>query len=575
MDDHGTEIDERAAAALRALGEGRAAPSRERPPEGGRGDRSAVVVRLLDELGACRRVGSPPAAVAVGAGRWCSAALAWLAAPAGRRLRAARSTCSPARPSPSRVGRRRPGRAASAPRPPRLPGIVVHAAGAVGQPGLYRLPPGRPGRRPARRRRRPDPRDRPRPAEPRRPPGRRPAGLRAPRGEASPAVVGPRRRSGSGGGVGGDRRPSAPRPARSTSTRPRREQLDTLPGRRARPPPRRSSSHRERNGPVRHRSTACSTSGASGRPSSRRCATSSPSGEAACRLGLWRRGPLTDARCGGSSPAAAVAGALRPGAGAGRGRRRGGRRRRRRWRRTAACWPSRSACSPPAWPTRRGRASPRCRRALRGRGGAGRRPRARPSGAGGPTSASRSGRLEAQRAGRRRRSPREPPGGGAGRGRRPHRGAPRPVARRAPVTSGAGWWPTGSRRSTTARRLVAGGERRALAGGRRRPVAARRPAGAVHRLRARRRPRHVGRAWPTTSTAPGSPTSSSCPGRTWSSSSPWPRPLIARLRRAGPVRRHARAARAVRRRHPVRALGAAGDGHGRRRRRGGACSGGR
>jgi competence protein ComEA len=127
VDDHGTDVDPRAAAALEALRAGRPAA------EAGHGDRWARLRGLLDDWGAGaatpRRLALGAAAVA---GVAVLAALAWLAvrpvgtdaaggeaglfsAPVTTVATAATTTSAPS-------------------------GIVVHAAGAVVQPGLYRLP---------------------------------------------------------------------------------------------------------------------------------------------------------------------------------------------------------------------------------------------------------------------------------------------------------------------------------------------------------------------------------------------------------------------------------------------------
>ena len=137
VDDHGTEIDERAAAALRALGEGRAAPDPERPP-GAWGDRSAVLVRFLDEVGvAPRRMATVAFAVGL---VLVLGTLGWLALrPVGAAEDSADLFSGSAVTAPASAGVEAtpggPGTTTTAPA-----GIVVHAAGAVSRPGLYRLP---------------------------------------------------------------------------------------------------------------------------------------------------------------------------------------------------------------------------------------------------------------------------------------------------------------------------------------------------------------------------------------------------------------------------------------------------
>ncbi len=137
MDDHGSEIDERAAAALRALGEGRSVSGGERPP-GGAANRSALVARYLDELAvAPRRMATVAFAVGL---VLVLGTLAWLALrPVGASegtadLFAGSAVTVPA----SEAG----GAGAGGPSTTTTtaPGIVVHAAGAVSRPGLYRLP---------------------------------------------------------------------------------------------------------------------------------------------------------------------------------------------------------------------------------------------------------------------------------------------------------------------------------------------------------------------------------------------------------------------------------------------------
>lgn len=139
MDDHGTEIDERAAAALRALSEGRAAPAPGRDPSaGGWSDRRAALLRLVDELaGAPRRTG----VIALVAGAVVVlGALAWLALrPVGAADGGAGDLfAGSAATVPGVAGG---GGADGVPATTTTAaGIVVHAAGAVSRPGLYRLP---------------------------------------------------------------------------------------------------------------------------------------------------------------------------------------------------------------------------------------------------------------------------------------------------------------------------------------------------------------------------------------------------------------------------------------------------
>jgi competence protein ComEA len=130
VDDHGTDVDERAAAALKALREGRTA--------GGPGptDRWATLRRLLDDAGPVpRRVAVVAGAAAVVV---VLAALAWLAVrPIGAKEGEgdAAMFAGPAVTVPGAIG----GPATAATTPTTAAGIVVHAAGAVRQPGLYRL----------------------------------------------------------------------------------------------------------------------------------------------------------------------------------------------------------------------------------------------------------------------------------------------------------------------------------------------------------------------------------------------------------------------------------------------------
>jgi competence protein ComEA len=137
VDDHGNEIDERAAAALRALGEGRAVPGGEGSAGGG-ANRSAVVVRFLDELGVPpRRMAS--VAIVVGV-VLALGALAWLALrPVGASEDSADLFAGSAVTVPASAdAEAEPGGTATT--PTTGAGIVVHAAGAVSRPGLYRLP---------------------------------------------------------------------------------------------------------------------------------------------------------------------------------------------------------------------------------------------------------------------------------------------------------------------------------------------------------------------------------------------------------------------------------------------------
>jgi competence protein ComEA len=129
--DHGPEVDARAEAALEALREGRPVPGRPSPE--GRQALTDVVARLV---GSAR-----PRSVALGAAGLVGAALvaglAWIALrPVGApgssddALFAAPATTVAAAPGPSVAATTT------------VPGIVVHAAGAVRQPGIYLLPAG-------------------------------------------------------------------------------------------------------------------------------------------------------------------------------------------------------------------------------------------------------------------------------------------------------------------------------------------------------------------------------------------------------------------------------------------------
>jgi competence protein ComEA len=129
VDDHGADVDPRAEAALEALRQGRAAP------DPGPVDRLDALRRWADVLAQAPR-GMGLLAVA-GLGVAALVALAWLALrPAGSSEVADGSLFSS---SAATVADRAPevGTTTTADA-----GIVVHAAGAVRTPGLYRLPSG-------------------------------------------------------------------------------------------------------------------------------------------------------------------------------------------------------------------------------------------------------------------------------------------------------------------------------------------------------------------------------------------------------------------------------------------------
>ena len=141
MDDHGTEIDERAAAALKALSEGRASPPRAGSPGAG-GGRWGAITRAVDELGPVPR----RAAVLAFGGALVVllGALAWIALrPVGAQEGGAGDLFSGSAVTvPGAAGIGGGSGATGASTTTAAPGIVVHAAGAVSRPGLHRLPQG-------------------------------------------------------------------------------------------------------------------------------------------------------------------------------------------------------------------------------------------------------------------------------------------------------------------------------------------------------------------------------------------------------------------------------------------------
>jgi competence protein ComEA len=135
VDDQGTDVDERAAAALRVLREGRAAVDR------GPTEHRALLRRLLDETGVpprrlVRAIAAVAAVAVLGTLTWLAVMPVGTSEGSGGELFAGSAVTEPR--GIDGAGGSAPGMA-TAPSTT-APGIVVHAAGAVRQPGLYRLP---------------------------------------------------------------------------------------------------------------------------------------------------------------------------------------------------------------------------------------------------------------------------------------------------------------------------------------------------------------------------------------------------------------------------------------------------